>query len=66
MASRAAISSSRVRDTLKNGCVMPPLPVSVGTAMFWAGSLSASYSRASMRAGLRNAGCVVTSFTRSP
>ena len=57
-----------VFGALKKACVMPPLPVSVGSSSFFLrlSSCSASNSRATMRAVLRNAGWVVTSLTRSP
>jgi hypothetical protein len=52
---------------LKNALVMPPLPISVGTInrSARAGSCIASYSRAIIRAVLRNAGWSVTFATRS-
>ena len=68
MALRPAISSSSVFGALKKACVMPPLPVSVGSRILSLrlGSCSASYSRATIRAVLRKAWCLVTSLTRSP
>jgi hypothetical protein len=68
MASRPAIDSSTVFGALKKACVLPWPSVSVGSRIrsdrF--GSWSASNSRAVILAVLRNAGCVVTSRTRSP
>lgn len=77
MVSRALRRSSALRGPTKKGWVQP-LPDSVGTVHFqpegslersrsslWS-SCSRSYQRANMRAVLRKAGWVVTSFTRSP
>ncbi len=68
MASRSLSRSAEDVGVRKNGMVTPPLPVSVGTvkASTCSPVCRASYSLAVMRIGFRNAGCVVTSLTRSP
>ena len=68
IASRSFSRSADEVGALKNGMVTPPLPVSVGlvTSSTCSPVCMESYSRAVIRIGLRNAGWVVTSLTRSP
>src|SRR4051812_3554846 len=66
IASRDASRSSLEYDGMKKRCVRMPWRSSATRTSRVSGACIASYSRAIERAELRNAGCFVTSATRSP